>query len=192
MSSSGSGGILACECHSTASSNSKHHRTWLSKYIPMLITVTSPIFSRTRLKLHTLDDAHLQDGTDVLTDRHGCPAYISPEMLQPGSYSGQAADLWSLGIILYTLLVGHYPFFDTNPQNLFSKIRSGYYPMPENISSLAKSVISSLLAYDPSQRVPAAAIIEHPWFRKATDDPPYSPPLADQTVPRFIKKAKLC
>jgi tribbles-like protein len=147
---------------------------------------------KTRLRLHTLDDAHLQDGVDVLTDRHGCPAYICPEMLQPGSYSGQAADLWSLGIILYTLLVGHYPFFDTNPQNLFSKIRSGYYPMPENISSLAKSVISSLLAYDPSQRVPAEAIIEHPWFRKATDEPQYSPPLADQTVPRFIKKAKLC
>lgn len=60
--------------------------------------------------------------------------------------------------------------------------------MPENVSSLAKSVIGSLLAYDPSKRVPAEAILEHPWFRKATDEPSYSAPLADQTVPRFAKK----
>lgn len=168
--------------------------TLYSKHLPSLghSVIMCYVNFRTRLCLHTLDDAHLQDGTDILTDRHGCPAYICPEMLQPGSYSGQAADLWSLGIILYTLLVGHYPFFDTNPQNLFSKIRSGYYPMPENVSSLAKSVISSLLAYDPSKRVPAEAILEHPWFRKATDDPPaYCTPPADQTVPRYMK-GKLC
>ena len=109
---------------------------------------------QTRLVLRDLDDAHLQEGGDKMTGSHTCcPPYISPEMLQGGSYSGKAADLWSLGVILYTLLVGHYPFFDTYPQNLFSKIRSGYYPMPENASLLAKSVITSLLVYDPSGRV---------------------------------------
>ena len=144
---------------------------------------------RTQLRLHTLDDAHLHEGSDVLMDRHGCPAYICPEMLQPGSYSGQAADLWSLGIILYTLLVGHYPFFDIVPQHLFSKIRSGYYPMPENVSRLGRSVISSLLAYDPARRVPAELILHHPWFERASDEQSLSPPpLADQTVPSFIKK----
>ena len=144
------------------------------------------------MKLHTLDDAHQQDGTDELTDRHGCPAYICPEMLQPGSYSGHSADLWSLGIILYTLLVGHYPFFDTNPQNLFTKIRCGYYHMPESISFLARAVIGSLLAYEPATRMPAADILQHPWLVRATDEPVYTAPLTDQTVPRFIKKAELC
>ena len=144
--------------------------------------------------MRDLDDARLQEGSDEVTDRHGCPAYISPEMLQAGSYSGKAADLWSLGIILYTLLVGHYPFFDTCPQNLFSKIRSGYYPMPGNVTLLAKSVITSLLVYDPSRRVPAEAILEHPWFRLASNKPCdllLPVPHADQMVPHLPHPAKL-
>ena len=128
------------------------------------------------------------DDSGLLADRHGCPAYVSPEMLQPGSYSGQAADLWSLGVILYTLLVGHYPFFDSSPQNLFSKVRSGYYQVPDHVSELARSLISSLLAYEPSKRISAWAILEHPWFKYASDEnfttvlPSYLHP-KDQTVP---------
>ncbi len=110
------------------------------------------------------------DESGLLADRHGCPAYVSPEMLQPGSYSGQAADLWSLGVILYTLLVGHYPFFDSSPQNLFSKVRSGYYQVPDHVSELARSLISSLLAYEPGKRIPAWAVLEHPWFKYASDE----------------------
>lgn len=106
----------------------------------------------------------------LLADRHGCPAYVCPEMLQPGSYSGNAADLWSLGVILYTLLVGHYPFFDSSTQNLFSKVRSGYYQIPEHVSELARSLIGFLLAYEPSSRLPAWAVLEHAWFGCASDE----------------------
>ena len=127
---------------------------------------------RTSLSLHYLDDAELMDdsGLLLLADYYGCPAYVCPEMLQPAvSYSGKAADLWSLGVILYTLLVGQYPFFHTSIQNLFSKIRSGGYQVPDHVSELARSLISSLLAYDPNHRVPAWAILDHPWFKHAMD-----------------------
>lgn len=110
------------------------------------------------------------DLSGLLADRHGCPAYVCPEMLQPGSYSGPAADLWSLGVILYTLLVGHYPFFDSSTQNLFSKVRSGYYRVPDHVSELGHSLISSMLAYEPSSRLPAWAILQHPWFKHASDE----------------------
>lgn len=125
---------------------------------------------RTTLSLHYLDDAQLMEPSGLLADRHGCPAYVCPEMLQPGSYSAEAADLWSLGVILYTLLVGHYPFFDSSTQNLFSKVRSGCYQVPEHVSELARSLISSLLAYEPGSRVSASEILEHPWFKDASDD----------------------
>ena len=141
---------------------------------------------RTILSLQHLDDAHQMDPSGQLTDRHGCPAYVSPEMLQPGSYSGRAADLWSLGVILYTLLVGHYPFFDSSPQNLFSKVRSGYYQVPDSVSYLARSLISSLLAYEPEKRVPAEAILEHPWFTQASDQV-LMPPHLDQMVPKICR-----
>ena len=68
----------------------------------------------------------LLEPTGQLTDCHGCPAYVCPEMLQPGSYSGKVADMWSLGINIYTLLVGHYPLFDTNPRLIVSK--NGFIP----------------------------------------------------------------
>ena len=143
-----------------------------ARKVPLSIITSSILFlfpCRTQLSLHYLDDAQLMGPSGQLADRHGCPAYVCPEMLQPGSYSGQAADLWSLGIILYTLLVGHYPFFDSSTQNLFSKVRSGYYQIPDHVSALGHSLISSLLEYEPSKRAPAWALLEHPWFRCTAD-----------------------
>lgn len=142
---------------------------------------------RNHLALNNLEDAHLLSAGGRLSDRHGCPAYICPEMLHHGDYCGRAADLWSLGVILYTLLVGHYPFFDSNPQNLFSKIRSGYYSVPDYVSYSARSIISSLLAYDPESRVNAEDILQHHWFHYAPKLQVSSPAavLSDQTVPKM-------
>ena len=46
-----------------------------------------------------------------------------------------------------------------------------YYPMPKNVSWLGRSVISSLLAYDPAHRVPAHVILHHPWFERHSFSP---------------------
>ena len=117
----------------------------------------------------------------MLMECNCSPVFMSPEILQPGSYSGQAADLWSLGIILYTLLAGHYPFSDTSLPHLYAKIQSGYYTMLENVSWLGRSVITSLLAYNPSDRLPASIILHHPWLEKNSFPPP---PLSDQPAGR--------
>ena len=69
------------------------------------------IFSyfRTEVKLESLEDAVvLEDyADDLLSDKHGCPAYVSPEILRSNTqYSGRSADMWGLGVMLYTMLVG--------------------------------------------------------------------------------------
>nr|XP_036860480.1 tribbles homolog 2-like [Manis javanica] len=125
-----------------------------------------PPSCRTRVKLESLEDAYiLRGGDDSLSDKHGCPAYVSPEILNTsGSYSGKAADVWSLGVMLYTMLVGRYPFHDIEPSSLFSKIRRGQFNIPETLSPKAKCLIRSILRREPSERLTSQEILDHPWF----------------------------
>lgn len=124
---------------------------------------------RTQLKLETLEDAAVLEDSedDMLSDKHGCPAYVSPEILSVsrGCYSAKQADCWSLGVILYTILVGRYPFHDTNPSVLFCKIRRGTFVIPDNLSAQAKCLIRSLMRREPNERLSAEDILSHRWFR---------------------------
>ncbi|KAM9408540.1 tribbles homolog 3-like [Pholidichthys leucotaenia] len=124
---------------------------------------------RTRLALLGLDECfllHGNHGDDSLTDRHGCPAYVGPELLsnRKRSYSGRAADIWSLGVSLYTMLIGRYPFQDTQPAALFVKIRRGAFSLPDWLSPQAKCLISCMLRKSPSERLKASELLMHPWL----------------------------
>lgn len=125
---------------------------------------------KTHLMLENLDDACVLDGEtddDQLSDRHGCPAYVSPEILAAAdsTYSGRAADVWSLGVVLYTMLVGRYPFHDSDPISLFRMIRQCRYAVPRRaMSEQAECLIRCLLRADPCKRPLADEILSHPWF----------------------------
>lgn len=62
--------------------------------------------NRQQVCLESLEDSVLVGDEDWLQDKHGCPAYVAPEILTSSSYSGRAADMWGLGVMLYTMLVG--------------------------------------------------------------------------------------
>lgn len=125
---------------------------------------------RSLVKLESLEDTYLLKGSDdSLSDKHGCPAYVSPEILNAnGSYSGKAADVWSLGVMLYTILVGRYPFHDVEPGSLFSKIRRGHFNIPEMLTPKARCLIRSILRREPAERLTSREILDHPWFSAAT------------------------
>lgn len=126
--------------------------------------------SRTTLRLESLEDAVvLETEDDLLSDKHGCPAYVSPEILRTNSqYSGRAADMWGLGVMLYTMLVGRYPFHGQEHTGLFAKIRRGQFTLPDSISSRAKCLIRCLLRKDPTQRLTTEDVLIHPWVTLAT------------------------
>uniref|UniRef100_H3CUW8 Tribbles pseudokinase 1 n=1 Tax=Tetraodon nigroviridis TaxID=99883 RepID=H3CUW8_TETNG len=127
---------------------------------------------RTQVRLETLEDCRILEdpGNDAMTDTHGCPAYVSPEILSSAPYSGKMADMWSLGVMLYTMLVGRYPFHDPDPAALFSKIRRGQCCLPEGLSPKAKCLLQSLLRKEPCERLTVAELLAHPWFRQPAQE----------------------
>lgn len=75
------------------------------------LTVVCCCFCRTQIKIETLEDAIVLDNPedDLLHDKRGCPVYVSPEIIKSHMpYSGRCADMWSLGVVLYTMLVGRF------------------------------------------------------------------------------------
>ncbi|KAF0879345.1 TRIB3 protein, partial [Crocuta crocuta] len=143
---------------------------------------------RTKLVLEDLEDACVLNGPDdSLWDKHACPAYVGPEILSSrAAYSGKAADVWSLGVALFTMLAGHYPFQDSEPVLLFGKIRRGAFALPEGLSAPARCLVRCLLRREPADRLTATGILLHPWLREIPS--PSAPPRAslweaDQVVP---------
>ncbi|KAI4905450.1 hypothetical protein NFI96_028080 [Prochilodus magdalenae] len=119
---------------------------------------------RTMLALSKLEDAYMiENRDDSVYGKHGCPVYVSPEGLL-GKCSGKAADVWSLGVMLYTILMGSYPFSKSDSSILVSKILRCKFSLPETLSPKARCLIRSILHPDPSERLTAQEILDHPWF----------------------------
>lgn len=76
--------------------------------------------------------------------------------------------MWSLGVILYVLLVGYPPFFGNNKQEVFSKIEMAQYQMNSSdwmkISNNAKDLVKKLLERDPKKRIKPSQALNHAWF----------------------------
>lgn len=77
---------------------------------------------------------HLGSENDLLKDQRGSPAYISPDVLCGKPYLGKPSDMWALGVVLFTMLYGQFPFYDSSPTQLFNKIKAANYHIPKYIS----------------------------------------------------------
>lgn len=100
----------------------------------------------------------LTSDSALFYDQRGSPAYISPEILSGKPYKGKPCDMWSLGVMLYTMIVGRFPFVDSTPPALFKKIRHADFAFPaeKKISSETKGLIKSLLCLRPDERYTAS------------------------------------
>ncbi len=88
----------------------------------------------------------------------GTPSYMAPEIVQKKEYNGFLTDIWSLGIILFVILSGTYPFKGQNERDLFSKISRGLFHMPETIPYEGKRLITKMLSVDPTKRPTAKEV----------------------------------
>uniref|UniRef100_A0A182QIZ1 Serine/threonine-protein kinase 40 n=1 Tax=Anopheles farauti TaxID=69004 RepID=A0A182QIZ1_9DIPT len=103
---------------------------------------------------------HLINDQECLFDQRGSPAYISPDVLGGKPYRGKPSDMWALGVILYTIVFGKFPFLDTTPTALFRKIREADYTIPSgfNITQETKSLIKRMLTLNPDERLTATEV----------------------------------
>ncbi|KAL0218825.1 hypothetical protein P9112_004478 [Eukaryota sp. TZLM1-RC] len=106
------------------------------------------------------------NGNEMLKTACGSPCYASPEMIAGSRYDGKSTDIWSCGIILFSMLCGYLPFEDPSIPNLYSKILSGTFTIPSFVSSEASDLIRKLLTVDPQRRCTIDGIRNHPWFKK--------------------------
>ncbi|XP_027202280.2 LOW QUALITY PROTEIN: maternal embryonic leucine zipper kinase-like [Dermatophagoides pteronyssinus] len=130
----------------------------------------------------------------------GSPAYAAPELLRGLTYSGPAVDVWSAGILLYSLLVGQLPFDDDNINNLYKKIQDGRFMMPQWLSADVRDLIASMLRSNPADRITVAKALDHRWIRKGftsvspsmpTPIPshgPLSPAIIDQKIFSYLQQ----
>jgi serine/threonine-protein kinase SRK2 len=160
--------------------------------------------------------------------RVGTPAYIAPEViLSPGgggggggagTYDGRLADVWSLGVFLYVLLVGAYPFEPPPPQptttatttaphqqqpqqrdvvGVVRRILAGKYALPAGLalSPACADLIARLLVVDPRKRLPLEAVRAHPWFvgnvaNEGGDDDPLPPEVAEDPAAAVARRLR--
>ncbi|XP_069036042.1 ribosomal protein S6 kinase alpha-2 isoform X4 [Lepisosteus oculatus] len=96
--------------------------------------------------------------------------FVAPEVLKRQGYDA-ACDIWSLGILLYTMLAGFTPFAngpDDTPEEILARIGSGQYALSggnwDTVSDAAKDIVSKMLHVDPHQRLTAPQVLRHPWI----------------------------
>lgn len=147
------------------------HRCHTNGISPRNIKLVNFVFvdeEKTTVRFGDLDwfDFFSEEDEDscYIRDKHGCIAYVAPELLSIHPHHGQRANIWSLGVVLYALLCCRYPFCDKDPMKVFIKIRIGRYYLPNNISSAAKCLIKALIRLECEERLTTKQVLDHPWF----------------------------
>lgn len=118
-----------------------------------------------------IGDFGLATVLDKPTDRRvticGTPNYIAPEVLA-GKQKGHSfeVDIWSAGVILFTMVTGKPPFQSKDVETIYQRIKKNDWKFPADlpISSECKDLVRQMLVGDPHQRINLASILKHPFF----------------------------
>ncbi|EDM07093.1 ribosomal protein S6 kinase polypeptide 6 (predicted) [Rattus norvegicus] len=119
--------------------------------------------------------------------------FVAPEVLTQQGYDA-ACDIWSLGVLLYTMLAGYTPFSNgpnDTPEEILLRIGNGRFSLSggiwDNISRGAKDLLSHMLHMDPHQRYTAEQVLKHPWITQREQLPRHQPTSDDP--PQVVMEA---
>ena len=121
----------------------------------------------------------------------GSSYYIAPEVLKK-NYN-EKCDTWSVGVILYMLIVGRAPFDGKDDEEIINNIKKGKYntehPKLINSSSEVQDLVKNLLQIDVQKRFSAVEALKHPWFKKFNAKYLYSN-LDEGTIKTYLNRLR--
>lgn len=100
----------------------------------------------------------------------GTPSYMAPEIVARKEYSGFCADVWAMGVLLYALLCGSFPFRGQNDRELYRKIVRGVFHIPECVGEGARCILGRLLTTDMARRPTVHDVLADSWLLAHRDD----------------------
>ncbi|KAL2557482.1 Serine/threonine-protein kinase GRIK2 [Forsythia ovata] len=104
-----------------------------------------------------------EDDNDELRRSPGTPVFTAPECCLGLTYHGKAADTWAVGVTLYCMVLGKYPFLGDTLQDTYDKIVNDPLSLPDEMNPLLENLLEGLLHKDPRQRMTLENVAEHAW-----------------------------
>ncbi|KAI1719450.1 protein kinase domain-containing protein [Ditylenchus destructor] len=105
----------------------------------------------------------------------GSPPYAAPELFQGKKYDGPEVDVWSLGVILYTLVSGSLPFDGQNLKELRERVLRGKYRIPFYMSTDCENLLKKFLVLNPARRGTLEQIMKDRWMNMGYEDDDLKP-----------------
>ncbi|CAH8587993.1 unnamed protein product [Schistosoma turkestanicum] len=96
----------------------------------------------------------------------GSPPYAAPELFLGRKYEGPEVDVWSLGVILYTLVSGTLPFDGKNLKELRERVLRGTYRVPYYMTHECEMLLKKMLVLNPSKRISLQEVMNDPWMNQ--------------------------
>lgn len=112
-----------------------------------------------------IDFGLASDKENLMKTKCGSPYYIAPEVISSDKYD-RSVDIWSLGIILYAMLMKTLPFDGKNINDLINNILNVEPRYSNEINNLAVDLMKKLLKKDPKERIQINDILNHPWLHR--------------------------
>ena len=119
----------------------------------------------------------------------GSPPYAAPELFQGKKYDGPEVDVWSLGVILYTLVSGSLPFDGQNLKELRERVLRGKYRIPFYMSTDCEALLKKLLVLNPEKRSSLEVIMSDKWMNIGHENDelkPHIEPMSDMSDMRRL------
>ncbi|GAB7345901.1 hypothetical protein MBLNU457_4138t1 [Dothideomycetes sp. NU457] len=140
--------------------------------------------------LKITDFGFAKEVPDITWTLCGTPDYLAPEVVSSKGYN-KSVDWWSLGILIFEMLCGFTPFWDSgSPLKIYENILRGRVKFPPYIHPDAQDLLTKLITHDLTKRLGnlhggSKDVMQHPWFAEVTwerlarkdIDAPYVPPV---------------